>query len=302
MNCFDQFALEFRDPACDGVEIAKKLVSHLDEVRSAHPAEWPAMACASRENELHTLLLEDPYTRRAFTKPRGYAGDATTLDFVYGHQDVQDVVAQSSEIGRMIFAYTGGASSPARAVRWRRGRIAQEIEATATKHKLARVLSFACGHLREIEFVHPQLRRRTRITAADVDDEALQLVAEEYGRDSEIECRRLSVKDLITGRRGFDCHFDLIYSLGLCDYLSDEIAQRLIAILLPLVAPGGELVVANFTVATKGAAYMEAAMDWWLHYRNADALVQWASRAGPNMAAEVFEDPFGQVAYLTIRR
>ena len=145
MKYQDQFAQELKANAGGCTDTVERLVAHLDEVRSIHQAEWPAMARAWREHELHALLLEDPYTRRAFTKPRGYAGDATTLDFVYGHAEVRDAVGGCSEIGRMIYSYTGGASLAANAVRWRCSEIARRIEAAAATHGTARVLAFACG-------------------------------------------------------------------------------------------------------------------------------------------------------------
>ena len=41
------------------------------------------VAHAIRKHPLYGLVVEDPYTRRARDKPRGYAGDAVMLDYVY---------------------------------------------------------------------------------------------------------------------------------------------------------------------------------------------------------------------------
>src|ERR1700739_1428470 len=40
-------------------------------------------------HSLHKRMLEDPFTRRAFEKPRGYVGDAVMLDYIYRPQDLQ---------------------------------------------------------------------------------------------------------------------------------------------------------------------------------------------------------------------
>jgi len=175
MNHLDQFAQELEIPAlgAHGIRnVMGKCIRYLDEERAAYPDRWDTVARACREHRLHSLFLEDPYTNRAFCKPRGYAGDAVMLDFVYGHRDVRDAIVASSDIGRSILAYTGGGSPPARAVRWRRARAAQEIEALASKPGTARVLAFACGHLREVELLHLEIRRRIQITAADMDEKA----------------------------------------------------------------------------------------------------------------------------------
>ena len=48
-----------------------------------------------KSHRLHSLLQEDPYTDRANKKPRGYAGDAVMLDYMYFNSPPSD----TSEIG-----------------------------------------------------------------------------------------------------------------------------------------------------------------------------------------------------------
>ena len=38
---------------------------------------------AVEAHPIHKVIMSDPYSRRAFDKPRGYAGDAVMLDFIY---------------------------------------------------------------------------------------------------------------------------------------------------------------------------------------------------------------------------
>lgn len=299
---FDKFASELENNHRDLFATIKALIEYLDQERAAHPQQWPELVRSCREHELHSLLLQDPLTCRAFTKPRGYPGDAVMLDFIYGHQDARDLVARSSVIGQRVLEYTGGGAFAARAVRWRCARAAQEIEAAAARHPNARILAFACGHLREVELVHPELRRRIQVIAADIDDESLKAVAKAYGPECAVECRRISAKDLMLNRHGLDFGYDLIYSLGLFDYLTDKIVERLMPALWSLLAPGGKLMVANFTPQIEDKAYMEVIMDWWLQYRSVEALRVWAALVDPQTVIfqESFSDPFGQVAYLSL--
>src|SRR5947209_16410808 len=44
-----------------------------------------------RQHPLMKLLQHDPLTWRAFTKPRGYAGDAVMMDLVYAAEDGYDL-------------------------------------------------------------------------------------------------------------------------------------------------------------------------------------------------------------------
>jgi len=46
------------------------------------PGEWQAIGEEARRHPLHKLLLESPFTRRAYDKPRGYAGDAVLMDLI----------------------------------------------------------------------------------------------------------------------------------------------------------------------------------------------------------------------------
>lgn len=304
MSRFDRLAWALKTNQCDRLAAVEVFARCLGQERALHPDQWPAFAQSCREHELHSFLLQDPFTDRAYFKPRGYAGDAVMLDFVYGHQDARDRVTRSPEIGQCILAYTGGGSPAARAVRWRCARAAQEIESVASNHTNARVLAIACGHLREIELVHPELRRRTHVTAVDIDDESLKTVENAYASECALECRRMSVRDLISNQHGLERRFDLIYALGLFDYLTDKVAERLVPILWSLAAARGKLMFANFAPGIDDAGYLEAITDWWLQYRSAEALQAWTGLLEDQTVAsqESFNDPFGQVAYLCLEK
>src|SRR5690606_9197406 len=97
---------------------------------------------------LKELLHEDPFTRRAFTKPRGYAGDAPLLDFIYGREEHWPVPEGTTPRGRMIFEYTTMAPASAGS-RARRGFVADKIDELAVQVDQPHLLSIACGHLRE---------------------------------------------------------------------------------------------------------------------------------------------------------
>jgi hypothetical protein len=106
------------------------------------------------------------------------------------------------------------------------------------------------------------------------------------------------VKDLLRGRPADLGRFDFAYTLGLLDYVSDRAAGRVVECLWDLLKPGGSVIAANFTRATRGSGYMEAAMDWWLFYRDSDEIAAWAAGLDGLAAANVFEDPYRQIAYL----
>lgn len=250
-----------------------------------------------RAHPLAELLRQDPYTARAHDKPRGYAGDAVTLDFVYSARPPED----TSELGRRLFVGTVRSSS-GWSVLERRDRLAAAIDRVIERKPEARILSIACGHLREA-----QLARRigpggaARIFALDQDPEALALLGREQAAAG-VEPVEGSVKSLVSGRQGFE-DMDLVYAAGLTDYLSDPLVGRLLARMVSFLAPGGRVIVGNFTPRNAGRAYMEAFMDWQLLHRSAADLraIARASGAASRIRIEQVDvDSRDNIAYLEL--
>ena len=52
-------------------------------LRADLPADhWKALGERLRRHPVHELLLESPFAKRAFSKPRGYPGDARLMDLI----------------------------------------------------------------------------------------------------------------------------------------------------------------------------------------------------------------------------
>src|SRR6266851_5024200 len=136
----------------DVAETMGLLFSELQERRDhLSPESWKqfiAMNC--RQHPLLELLHQDPFSSRAFLKPRGYAGDAEMLDLIYAIEDGETLPAlhQSSELGRRIHHATANLAA-ARAVRSRRWIIIDTLNELTARLARPHVLSLACGHLRE---------------------------------------------------------------------------------------------------------------------------------------------------------
>jgi len=247
------------------------------------------------------LFLRDPYTARAFAKPRGYAGDAIMLDYVYGitRPDFQP----HDPIGKEVFAFTTNAD-PGKAVRHRREVIAHIIDqATATHDRPIDVLALAAGHLREAEISSTiQERRFHRFVAFDQDAESLKVVDTAYAKCG-IETVHGSVVDLLAKRLTFT-GFDVVYAAGLFDYLSDKLARRLIAAMLAALRPGGLMVVPNFMPDIRETIYMEAFMKWLLIYRTEEDMSALIDEKAKTEIADVTfrRDPFDSVVYMICKK
>ena len=269
----------------------------LRDQRSQLPREeWVGFGDQARRHPLHRLLLESPFTRRAYEKPRGYAGDAGLMDLIYGLSPADDL----SPLGGRLYGYEF--DSPCfQSVRTRRAVLAHEIDSAAAARPTARVLAVASGHLREIEWSRAARAGTVRITALDQDRHSLACIERDYGGRYPVCTIAATIGDLL--RRSVRIpDVDLAYAAGLYDYLEADLARALTATLFRLLAPGGRLLIANFTTATYDAAFMEAFMDWRLVYRTPAEVLSLADSIDRTEVASVeqFCDENHHVAYMRV--
>jgi hypothetical protein len=235
-----------------------------------HPDEWQSCIGACREHPLMTLLHEDPFTQRAYAKPRGYAGDAVLLDLIYGPEE-RWPEPETSPLGLEIYRYTTAAPA-AEGVRARRAFIADLIDYATSQQSGKHILAIAAGHLREaISSTAVRRRRFGRLVALDADAQSLVEVDRAYGSYG-VETTHAPFTALIKNRMALG-KFDLIYSTGLFDYLQENIGRRLVTTMFHMLNPGGQLIVANFMPGIRDIGYMEAYMDWNLIYRTRHDMV-----------------------------
>lgn len=257
-------------------EAMTDLLSVLWSVKSTSAADiWDRVGRQCLEHPVRNLIHEDPFAARCFQKPRGYAGDAVLIDFLYSRSCRLSEADPVSALGEQIFAYTRDISA-GHAVRRRRDLMATILDETCRTVDRPHVLSVACGHLREAALSQAVLAGKTgRFVALDQDELSLQLVDREVGRLG-ITPVCSSIRAMFRGPLAGE-KFDLIYSTGLYDYLDDRIAGKLTHRMFEMLNPGGRLVVANFAPETTCSAYMDALLDWKLIYRDVEQMISLAS-------------------------
>ena len=251
-------------------DLIEKLFRELRDMRlKASPREWKTFVKeVVPKHPLKEFLHQDPFSRHSFEKPRGYAGDAELLDYIYGDSKANI----STEYGQMIFEYTTNAPA-SRAVRYRRDLIATMIDQLAEEKEAPRILSLACGHLREAHLSKAvQEGRIKEYLAIDQDAQSLSVVATNFS-GLKVTPLRHSVRDFIAGRH-LDTlgTFDFIYAAGLYDYLPQPHAQKLTKCMFDRLQPEGKLLIANFLPDIPDVGYMETFMAWQLIYRNRSEL------------------------------
>jgi len=237
---------------------------------SSSPHEWAECIQTSRRHALLKLVHQDPFTYRAFSKPRGYAGDAQMMDYIYGREERWSP-PEAERLGQLIFDFTTGAPA-SEGVRARRGYVAEMIDRLADRCARPHVLAIASGHLREANLSSAIRRGKIgRLVALDADSKSLTEVDRAYGHLGAITVPA-KFRSLLTNKLNLG-QFHLVYSTGLFDYLEQPVAQRLVATMFQMLRPRGKLMVANFLPGVRDVGYMETYMDWQLVYRTRQDMI-----------------------------
>jgi SAM-dependent methyltransferase len=263
-------------------------------------ADWQnTIARIIAPHRVRAMLHEEPLTRHAFEKPRGYPGDAGLLDLIYRDAPF---TGPMTPLGALIHDFAPSQHA-CRSVWERRQILANLIDRVAANRTMPRILSLACGHLREAQRSEAvRTNAIGEIVAVDQDALSLEVVARESNgapiTPVKASIRRFLVDPTIYG------DFDLIYSAGLYDYLDDETAKRLTTSMFAALRPGGTLLVANFAPELLDIGYMEAVMDWRLIYRDEHGVAAFCDDLPGDEIRErnLHRDSGGNVVYLTIRK
>ncbi len=266
-----------RFPHRDSKEIQKKMEDLLQGLcrirREMSEDNWKTFCeTVVPKHKLSELVWQDPFTSHSARKPRGYAGDASLLDYIYGYQK-----PQSTNLGKSIYDYTVNTPS-SRAVKARAGIIAKIIDKLAGEKGDMRIFSIACGHLREAEMSEAMRKGKiSEYVAFDQDKESLAHVDKRFGKQG-VKIVQGSIGELLMGKHKNLGTFDFVYAAGLYDYLSQRLATRLTSLMFNFTNPGGITLLTNYLPDKIGTGYMEAFMEWNLIFRTPEELLDTAKR------------------------
>ena len=240
----------------DGVQNADKLADHL-------------------HTELLPLMRLSATGERCFAQPRGYAGDFQTIDMLYGNKP-----AGTGRTGPVVDSCVLNLAV-AKAIRNRRRALAAEIlKSYAATSKEFHVACLACGPASEIFDVFEKAadKDRLQVSCIDTDREALSHVAARAKAQklgNQLQTHHGNLIYFATGRQELDlAPQDLIYSLNLTDYFSDEMAVTLINWIYDELRPGGHAILGNFHPRNPSRGLMDHVLDWRLTHRDEAAMNQ----------------------------
>ncbi len=186
----------------------------------------------------HEFFSKSYLMNRARTWPRGYPGDYEIIDTVYDNR------TPSEGIGQLLDRYFLAATL-AHGIQNRREKMRDMLAEQLRSCPNAQVLNIGCGPCREVLELAPVIKEtNAHFTNVDFDTDALLFSAQRLtkaGIGDNVSFRQYNALRMINAQRNIRefGHVDIVYTIGLLDYLSDEVLVRLLKSLYAMLKPGG---------------------------------------------------------------
>ena len=224
-------------------------------------------------------IIAGPIWRRSYEKPLGYPGDFKVMNYVYSWLDEGDNLYGKlcHRLGLDALECVATRMSMVQQI------IAQE-SIDKPGNRPINITNLACGSAQEVEnyFSQERLLRPVNFTLIDQDEQALTDAYEKTFRHAirlngraRLQCLHTSFTELMKGGElsSNPPPQDLIYSVGLFDYLKERRARNLLDTLYDRLAPGGLLVIGNLKLSpTAGRWAGEMICDWSMIYRTEEEM------------------------------
>jgi len=254
-----------------------------------------------------TWAYKSSIVKRAYEKIRGYPGDYLMLETIYNNKPV------SEGIGLYFDKYFLG-NPYAVAVRIRKDRLRGTLLSFLNETKLGKVsiLNIACGSCREIKELLPNLKTKASIvfSCLDWDEEALKFSQDALlpitPKDIEFKFIKEDIMNLVKNESSSQSlgKENLIYSIGLIDYLPDRVLKKLIYALYQLLQKDGKLIL---THKNKDKTFPPLPPDWFCDWkfvpRNKEEAINLFYSCGiSDFSLTCESDDFGYIYFFTLTK
>lgn len=221
------------------------------------------------------FLYQSTVFKRGFEKPHGYPGDYKMLEIVYDNVEV------SAGIGKYIDRY--GLDVPySTAIRLRKDTMRDMLydfinTSTQEKLKILNLASGACRDIREMLRQPMTYQGKVDLLCIDQDDSALGYSQEKLSQLAadhiDIHLIKGNILRLESLDLGGDSSFDMIYSIGIADYLQDRMLKKIFQDSYKKLKTGGRLVVAYKDKERHKPVALNWYGDWYFIPRNEEELI-----------------------------
>ena len=255
-----------------------------------------------REKTNH-ILSKSYCLNRARTWPQGSQGDHKTLEVIYKNTPLSEGIGHYIDLCALNFQLGEGVRNR---IKMLEGMLGDEIQ----QRQLPFVMNIGCGSCRELMGIAPEITdSEARIICVDNDNDALAYAQDRLdyvGILPQVVLRKynaLRMFDDETNMAEFGKQ-DIIYSVGLFDYLPDDFLVKLLRALYNLLNPGGKLIAAFKDASRYRSQDYHWLVDWdGFLQRNGDDFRRILSEATiPSMAIEEKREDSGVIVFYTITK
>jgi SAM-dependent methyltransferase len=288
-----------------------KVVDRLLEVGNALEQTLQDNAVAKEiKHRLRALVGPFVYNgiivKRGLEKPRGYPGDYQMLEYIY------DNVEASEGIGKYFDRYFLE-NTYACAVRNRKDKMCSILKKYINSYtgEDINILNLACGacrEIRELTGLRSDFMGKVKLALVDHDEEALNYAIEklEMKRKLPVDFNFIkgNILELEEVDTGFGNDIDLIYSIGITDYLPDRMLVKFIKDCFERMKVGGTLVISHKDKDRYTPLPPNWFCDWYFVPRNEKELISLIKGVfGKNkFDIEVEWEKSGIIFFLTITK
>lgn len=274
----------------------------------------PDILCAIKEYTEQVLtpeLVGGKCWHRAYNKPLGYPGDYLIMNYAYELKLEGDTAYEK-------FCHKLGTSTGefiATRMTMMKEAIAEKIDACNTGGgQSVNITNLGCGSAQEVAnyLQSARLTSDVRFTLIDQDHDALSCAyknththAAHLGGKASVNCLHATFLEFLSTGKLFENlePQDMIYSIGLVDYLTDNRAGRLIADLFANLKPGGTLVIGSMRDSEASLQWqIEFITDWSLVYRTEAEMLNMARKLPHDTVRELRADSTGHCHLLYLTR
>lgn len=242
--------------------------------------------------------------KRANDKPLGYPGDYELLEAIYNNQGVSEKIGHYFDKSFLSNKY-------AVAVRNRKEKMKIILKEfiTSSSSTGVRILNLACGSCREIKELLSSLdvhKKRIIFECVDQDGDALEFVKDSLGKlpgNIEIKFSKQNILDIVNKPSyysGLIGKQDLVYSIGLADYLPDRILKKLIRFCFGLLHSGGRLIITHKDIDEYRPLDPDWFCDWTFIPRNREKLFNLIRDSGIDNSSIALERDNSKIILFTI--
>lgn len=245
-----------------------------------------------------SIISKSYVMNRTRVWPQGSQGDYKTLELAYKNMPLSGGIGYYLDLFMMDLPL-------AHAVRNRIRKLEEILRAEITKRQQPSLLNIACGSSRELMGLVPEIKAAgARITCIDTDDDALSFAQSRLtytGVAEQIEFRkynalRLFDHDLALSDFGKQ---DLVYSVGLFDYLPADFLVKMFRTLYGLLNEGGTLILAFKDAARYNHHIFHWLVDWdGFQQRREEDFTEIIAAAGiPHSSLTEFREESGIIVF-----